>query len=289
MNTGTEVEEIAVALGLTVGRRLTGGAFGALSVRTAAGAPAVLKMLPTDGFWSEPRVRVAMGLAESLRRNGYPAPRYLDVGSVRDRVYTVQEMIDGSAPDVLRPEHVQTMIDLRRRHAGMASPDPAWAEELVASIRANEGEAQGLLRFTGPPEVTELLEEALVVGERIDPAIFSNSDVVHNDFGAHNVLVRGERVIAVVDWEGARVGDSRADLATFAWYTLPVTRDPGVTALLETEIDSWPVDVAAALAAHFALTKIYFALRSGDDALLSWTVEVASRWLRPRWNALRNS
>lgn len=289
MNTETRVEDIAVALGLTVDRRLTGGAFGALSVRTAAGAPAVLKMLPTDGFWSEPRVRAALELAESLRSNGYPAPRYLDVGVVSDRVYTLQEMVNGAAPEVLQPEHVQTMIDLRLRQVGTASPDPTWAEEVVASIRANDGEGQGLLRFTGTPEVIELLEEALVMGERIDAAIFSNSDVVHNDFGAHNVLVRGGRVIAVVDWEGARVGDSRADLATFAWYTLPVTKDPGVTALLEAEIDSWPVDVAAALAARFAISKIYFALRSGDDVLLSWTVGVVDRWLRPRWRALRNS
>lgn len=39
--------------------------------------------------------------------------------------------------------------------------------------------------------------------------------VLHNDFGPHNILVEGDRVSAVLDWEIARLGDPAEDLSFF--------------------------------------------------------------------------
>lgn len=40
----------------------------------------------------------------------------------------------------------------------------------------------------------------------------SGQTIVHGDFGFHNLLVRGERVSAVLDWELATIGDPLTDL-----------------------------------------------------------------------------
>jgi phosphotransferase family enzyme len=134
--------------------------------------------------------------------------------------------------------------------------------------------------------VLGLLDEALTAGERIDPAGFTNEDVVHNDFTSGNALVRGDKVVAVIDWEGARVGDSRADLSKLAFYHLPGSTDPAVLRRLEAATGELPTAVSAALAAKFALAQSYFALRVGDPALLAFTFDLADYWLRPLWRGV---
>jgi hypothetical protein len=281
------VETVATDQGLTLGRHLSGGHFGATLVTTGSGAKAVLKVLPKDDHWSEDRVRSALQTAEALRRDGYPIPAYLDVGVVDGLVFTVQEFVDGEQPSRLRPCHVEQLLELRRRQVGAAlAPDHDWADQLVASIRPNTGEVQTLLRYAGDERVLGLLDEALTAGERIDPAGFTNEDVVHNDFTSGNALVRGDKVVAVIDWEGARVGDSRADLSKLAFYHLPGSTDPAVLRRLEAAIGELPTAVSAALAAKFALTQSYFALRVGDPALLAFTFDLADCWLRPLWRGV---
>lgn len=279
-----DAESVAAELGLSLVKHLSGGHFGASLVTTGRGARAVLKVLPKDDHWSEHRVRYAVQVAGALRDDGYPIPAFLDTGVVNGLVFTLQEFVDGERPGRLRPAHVERLVDLRRRQVGVApAPDHGWADLLVASIRPNAGEVQTLLRYAGDERVLELLDEALAVGERIDPASLGSNDVVHNDFTSGNVLVRDDEVVAVIDWEGARVGDSRADLATLAFYHLPGSTDPAVLRLLDATIRELPVEIGAALAAKFALGKLYFALRVGDPALLTMVFDIAAHWLRPLW------
>jgi aminoglycoside phosphotransferase (APT) family kinase protein len=40
----------------------------------------------------------------------------------------------------------------------------------------------------------------------------SELSLIHNDFGFHNILVEGERLTAVLDWELARIGHPASDL-----------------------------------------------------------------------------
>ncbi|GAB3431847.1 phosphotransferase family protein [Flindersiella endophytica] len=278
------VESVATNLGLPLIEHLSGGHFGATLVTTGRGTKAVLKVLPKDEHWSEERVRSAIQTADTLRRDGYPIPRFLDSGVVDGLVFTLQEFVDGASPSRLRPAHAERLIELRQRHVGAApAADRGWGDRLVASIRPDTGEVQTLLRYAGDERVLGLLDEALTAGERIDPAGFRGDDVMHNDFGMGNALVRGDEVVAVIDWEGARAGDSRSDLATLAFYHLPETTDPAVFRRLETAIGEMPAGISAALAVKFALGRLYFALRVGDPALLTFTLDIAGCWLRPLW------
>ena len=278
-----DIETVATRLGLSPAEQLTGGQFGAHRVLTTSGLPAVLKLLPTDSYWSETRVRHAVELAESLRLDGYPLPRFLDVGAVDGRVFTLQELAMGTTPKRLRPEHARTLIDLRRRHVDAADPDPGWGERLVAGLHDPNGELQTLIRYVGTGPALDLLDEAVAVGTNIEPGIFAAADVVHSDFAASNVLVRDDELVAVIDWEGARAGDSRADLTKLVWQTMPGKADPEVLRLFRDELAALPGEVVAGLAARYALSQLYFGLRSGIQGNVDWAVQVADAWLRPYW------
>lgn len=286
------VSDLAAALDVTVVRQLAGGEWGAFLVTTATGAAAVLKPLPRHELFAEAVVRQAVGFARALRGDGYPIPAYLDVGVIDGQVFTLQEAVDGEVPAGLLPSHARQLIELRRRHIDAAMPHDAvpaagaWGAELVDWLSDGDGPEQKALLGCGDPRVSRLLDEAIEVGLRTDPAIFRSTDVVHNDFHHANLLVRGEEVVAVFDWEGARAGDSAVDLSTLAWYASasenPVTA--ATAALVRAELDAAvPPEVRAALAARFAVGKLAFAISARPD-YLPGTLEMAETWLRPQWS-----
>nr|WP_238342428.1 phosphotransferase [Actinopolymorpha rutila] len=271
-------------MGVTVVRRLAGGEWGAFLVTTAQGSSAVLKPLPRHELVAEDRVRQAVEFARALRADGYPIPAYLQVGVVDGQVFTLQEAIEGEVPARLRLAHVRRLIELSRRHVGLAPPDESWGEQLVAEIRPDASQTQTSIRNCGDPRVISILDEALAVGERTDPTVFRCDDIVHNDFHHANLLVRGDEVVAVFDWEGAQAGDCRADLTTLAWYLDP-SRDhvePAARALLRAEIDTIQPEVRAALAARFAISKLAFAVNARPQ-VLPQILRLAQTWLRPQW------
>ncbi|MEQ4210245.1 phosphotransferase [Actinopolymorpha sp. B9G3] len=285
------VSDLAAALDVTVVRQLAGGEWGAFLVSTASGAAAVLKPLPRHELFAEDVVRQAVEFARALRGDGYPIPAYLDVGVIDGQVFTLQEAVDGDVPSGLHPSHARQLIELRRRHIDAALPHDAvlaagaWGAELVDWLCDGDGPEQQAVRRSGDPRVSRLLDEAIEVGLRTDPAIFRGADVVHNDFHYANLLVRGEEVVAVFDWEGARAGDSAVDLTTLAWYASasdnPVTA--ATAALVRAELDAAvPPEVRAALAARFAVGKLAFAIGARPD-YLPGTLEMAETWLRPQW------
>jgi aminoglycoside phosphotransferase (APT) family kinase protein len=57
--------------------------------------------------------------------------------------------------------------------------------------------------------------------------------IVHGDYGFHNLLVDGDRVVAVLDWELATVGDPLADLAFFvkSWGPGALSANPAQDAV----------------------------------------------------------
>jgi hypothetical protein len=275
---------VARAAGVSVVRRLAGGEWGAYLATTASGARAVLKPLPRHEIFAEHRVRQAVEFARSLRDCGYPIPAYLEVGVVDGQVFTLQEAVEGEVPARLRGAHVRQLIELRRRHVGMASPNEGWGDELVGFIRAGTSDLEATIRSCRDDTVVRLLDEALAVGERTDPSIFRCDDIVHSDFHGANLLVRGDDVVAIFDWEGARAGDSCVDVTTLAWYVDPAGDrvDAEALALLRAEIKTIDPDVLAALAARFAIDKLAFAVSTKPEAL-AHILRLAETWLRHQW------
>ena len=103
--TPPQLASVVRALDADVMDRFAGGAFGAFHIRTASGAQAVLKLLPQWPELELTRVRSAAELVDRLVSRGYPAPRFLDVGTVDDTVYTVQEYVEERFPSRSRQRH----------------------------------------------------------------------------------------------------------------------------------------------------------------------------------------
>ena len=106
-------------------------------------------------------------------------------------------------------------------------------------------------------------------GDRVPHA----SAIVHWDFTPDNVLVAGDRVTGVIDWEGVRAGDPRFDLVTLAFYA------PG-TGMLEDAVDELDPGLRAVYQAHLCVRQAEWSLRRHDEAtgerMLAYALEVAA-------------
>ncbi|MGI8868958.1 MAG: phosphotransferase [Mycobacteriales bacterium] len=277
---------IAAALDLSIERRLAGGLWGAYLGRTSGGARVVIKPLVVHPSHTLERAQGAVALAMRLRDDGYPVPRYLDVTAVGGQVVTVQEYVDGLVPDVFEPDHARQLIVLWQMHEGRAVRIAHAPVDPLSDVRDPDGPDSQALRESGDAYIREVYEEARAVVDSTDVALFRGYDVVHHDFHHRNFLVRGDRIVAVFDWEGAGPGDSRADLCELAWSSPSPDRTRDADAVARAAFDATvePV-VAAAMAASRAIEKLAFGLRS-DPATLHGVLGSVRMHLRPRWHAL---
>jgi aminoglycoside phosphotransferase (APT) family kinase protein len=256
------VDELVRNLGLTVVRQLAGGEWGAYLSRTSAGETVVLKVMPRHWLFGYERVATAVRLAATLRDEGYPIPRYLDVGTVGADVYTVQEAVAGSVPDALALAHVKRLIELWKRHEGgavrAAQRELNWCERLEGERQAGKELLASGLR----PELQPLAGRAMDLLSSADPAVLRSGDVVHGDFHHRNLLAVGSDVTAVFDWEGAGPGDSRHDLLRLASAAIAAGQvEPAGAALLRAEVERWvPVEVRAILGAIQVLDDFRFVM-----------------------------
>jgi aminoglycoside phosphotransferase (APT) family kinase protein len=142
-----------------------------------------------------------------------PAPLYLDQeGGIFSRPCIVIEYVEGQsdfAPADLDNALLQTATYLSRVHAiGGSSFDlsflPGQEEIYAAKFRAR------------PARLDDSLDEGRIRNalEAVWPLPQQNEPVLlHGDFWPGNMLWRDGRLVAVIDWEDAQLGDPLADLA----------------------------------------------------------------------------
>ena len=269
------MHQVADAVGVRVVEQLAGGYFGAFRVETAAGAHAVLKVLPDWPNLVLDNVRDAVDLVARLRERGYPAPRYFEVGVVGGDVYTLQEYVAGAVPEGLTTATARELVRLWRGHEGAAPPvaDSPWGRALIARVlRGKE-----LRSVSDDPRVLAVLDRALEVAATTDPAVFRVGDIVHGDFHPGNLLVRDGRIAAVFDWEEARAGDSRADLLrAYASAATWLGKESAVLAPLRKELDTTtPPEVWLPIGADIAVHHLRFGLLA-RPAELDWVLREAA-------------
>jgi aminoglycoside phosphotransferase (APT) family kinase protein len=199
------LENAAMQLSLTYRNQLAGGEFGACLVTDGTGAVMVLKALPFPD-WAARWARAAR-LVDRLRATGYPAPRYIDTGATDDFVWSLQELMPGDVPTTPEPAHIDQLVVLASRHADLAPHDSAWLPEKLESIR------QCCFSLLAHDATAHLAESLLRLLERHAGIDLIQDGIVHGDFHHRNYLARGQEVVGVFDWEGARSGDWRSDLA----------------------------------------------------------------------------
>ena len=197
-------------------RKCDGGTRGAYEVFDARGRRAILKF-GHDSHWLA-RLRQAERIAEHLRGVGYPTPRNLLLGTSLDGWwYQIQEFIDGtpmSSP--LSSADLDHLIALNGLQAAQhLSPESGWtdwsqyAHDVV--FAGASGWTDAIRTFS--PATRELLAALQECTEPFATASLSTADVVHGDFLPENVLVRGGKVAAVIDFAAAGCGARVLDLA----------------------------------------------------------------------------
>ena len=184
------------------------------------------------------RLPAELPLLGRLRAAGYPIPRYVAWGVLAAPAgrYTVQERLPGTSASGLRGAALEDALALNDLQAGAggalpvggpassAPPDERWRAWLPrltlegGDVLALHFCHLGAMRAHSPRTAALLARlQAYVAAHAPRLADRPARDVVHFDFGGHNILVAGGRVTGVVDWE-PYPGDRVFDLATLLYY-----------------------------------------------------------------------
>jgi Ser/Thr protein kinase RdoA (MazF antagonist) len=207
----------------------------AYEVETDGGGRAVLKFesaLVAD-------FAVPHAITQALRARGCPVPAMLEHGTVAGLRYELDR--PGRAP---------------------------WIEDMVTSV--TEGRSgyceHAALRAHDP----ELLHRLRAIAARAANADTPTTDAVHYDFSPLNILIDGDRVTGVVDWNGATSGDASFDLVTLAFYTHDAEAH---TTLLDRARARTDPRALRLYAAHMALRQLDWSLRYHPDQLV-WFIDL---------------
>jgi hypothetical protein len=312
VNQGTRPEELpaevlddvasVVEAEVTVLSRLPGGNdTGAMRVRLAGGADAVLKAAPRvrlDRLDGTLRARRVVG---HMRRRGYPTPAWLGVGATATHVWHLMDFVDAAPVPGLTPSVVEQLMEIIELQAGQASePYDHWSyawlvatgqEPAVAGLDFNETPEmsrlrQSVARLSGYSSAVSALAGRLRLACAAVPPPREAPDMVHADIIPGNVLVRDGVVAAVVDIGNAGSGTRATDLTTLQWHTFSDPLD-GARRRLQTRIIAlvgW--EGAAVLAATQILLQLERPIRLGRHDAVAGVVRRGHRAL-DELNALR--
>jgi aminoglycoside phosphotransferase (APT) family kinase protein len=257
--------------------RLPGGVnAGALRVRLAGRADAVLKAVPrTDPNHLDETLR-AQRVVEHMRRRGYPTPAWLGVGATATHVWHLMDFVDAAPAPELTPSLVEQLMEIIELQAGQASePHDHWSYAWRVAT-GQESAVAGLPEYSSV--VSALVERLRLVCADAPPPQEA-PDMVHADLNPSNVLVRDGAVVAVVDIGNAGSGTRATDLTTLQWHTFQDPLDD-VRRRLWTRIlvlVGW--EGAAVLAATQILLQLEWPIRLGRHDVVAGVVERGHRAL----------
>jgi hypothetical protein len=215
--------------------RLPGGDHvGALRVRLAGRADAVLKAVPRAHPGHLDEMLRAQRVVEHMRRRGYPTPAWLAVGTTPTHVWHLMDFVDAAPAPELTASIVEQLMQIIELQAGQAcEPYDHWSwawrvatgqEPAAAGPDVHETPEQWRLRRSVArlpgysPGVSALAGRLRLACAGVPPPPAA-PDMVHADLIPGNVLVRDGAVAAVVDIANAGSGTRATDLTTLQWHT----------------------------------------------------------------------
>lgn len=209
-------------LGFELGDRAVGGrSQGAWFATGPDGTPVVLKWFP-DETMAARYAELLPGLDE-LRARGVPVPEYVIVTPFDGGTLSAQRFLPGRAEDNPSPAVVEEMVLYVAAKYGIGGPQPAadqptWGAFVVRSLRVGKGRLamHELLRTWGRRSA-EVLGRVKAIGAGAEPSWFPDDGLVHLDLHTDNVLIDGDTITGIIDWEDACSGDHRYDLVQFAF------------------------------------------------------------------------
>ncbi len=264
-------------------RRFERGDEGAYEVVDLQGRRLVLKWVP----WREDAAQAARMTArrlERLRGRGCPIPFVAASGRVGDVLFEVQEYVDGRRVERVTDGLLEQLLGAVDAQRGAGLGEGAdWWDFLVGGLFEDRTPLCRPSALDGcTAAVKQLVKRLRAVALDARPPEQAFNDVVHFDFGPANVLVDGERLTAILDWQSCRDGDAGYDLVTTDWDLAAWPKaDPEAVERLTGEIRRTTAPQAAATyAAHTVLRNLTWSsgteweehiVHTGHSFLDRWT------------------
>jgi hypothetical protein len=248
-----------------VGERYATSEQGAYALADAHGHKYVLKWQPTTQHIE--RILYAQSLTEHLRTQGYPAPAYLHIGAALGGTYTIQQALPGEPMRRFTAEHLPAILKLHALHISEAPPGPrAWPGEVVQTVmEGGDGYCLHASLKQHSSETARMLQALQRLVTENHHCISEINEVVHFDFQAANFLIQQDTLSGIVDWEGARAGDSAFDLATLLFYSYD---HAALRSLLwEYILARRPIQVISVYLAHLILRQVDWSLRHHEETV----------------------
>lgn len=204
----------------------------------------VIKRAPATGPMAPYEISKDVSIFRALADSEVPVPRLLaftEDGSVFERPFTVTAFIDGESHDITKVERWPLWQE-KREELGYAIVDVAaalnrfrWQDTDVASVMGAPGSAARRVAWMVDRYLDPLLERAQLAGipqafcrdvgawlkENVYDLPEDDLVIVHGDFRFGNLLFQGTRLVGVVDWERAMLGDPMSNLGFFC---MPMSR-----------------------------------------------------------------
>ncbi|HSH82414.1 MAG TPA: aminoglycoside phosphotransferase family protein [Herpetosiphonaceae bacterium] len=217
------------------------------------------------------RIEHARRITDRLHSLEVPVPRYVLMGTFPDEhTYWVQSSVPGTRPTALTEPHVEQLVAYNDLQAGQAiAPEQDWATYVRAVVFAGEsGWTTALREHSSATHAVLTRLERLVAGK--EGCCMQRDDIVHGDVVADNVLVDGERVTGIVDWDAAGCGDRVLDLAKllFSSYLVVPVQDRLRAQILELRgRDSLEIHLAYCILAQLDWSIHHHASTGVDDVV----------------------
>ena len=175
---------------------------------------------------------------------------------------------------------VQELIAINRIQAGLAGDlPPEWPARVIDGVlKGFEGYCVIDTLRRESAESAAMLETLQVLVVRHSGDISVAGDIVHWDFNPGNVLCDGNRIVGVVDWEGACAGDRGFDLATFLFYSYDdrEVRDP----LWREALDCSGHGALTVYLAHMIVRQVDWSIRHHGTASTAHWMTIAEEIIR---------
>jgi hypothetical protein len=238
-----------------------GGEVGAAYVRWPDGRRSVL---------SEGRTRTGP-LVDRARAAGVPTARHELVAHVDGVRVIVQSRLPGRPPTSVTASLVAQMISMTDRLTGLLAGEPDPRPVPLHLVTDGPGFCLHTPIASYDARTARLLDWVHEVGAAGSTMV--GDDLVHLDFQPGNILVTGDRISGVVDWDGATRGDRHLDLTTLRFYLA------GQAPHLAGPVDERLADISphrrAAYWAHLSLRQVDWSIRHHDAAAVTHWLGVA--------------
>lgn len=246
-------------------RRLSGGRkTGAWVVEDRDGVQAVLKRYPSAS--TRRHLDDAAALVGRARARGWPTPAWLAWGlDRRRRPYVLAELVAGEHLDAMDDGALDALLAVLERQRALAG---STGTDRIANAWRAVFEDGSRWRAALLRQSADALEAGEAIARHAAPfrdVRLPDADLVHMDFGLHNVLFRNGEVAAVVDLEGIGRGAAAIDVATLLFSVHG--RDAAPDSVL-TRLTAYVVDRDGPGVATVCLTS----------ALFDWCVYATRGW-----------